>query len=96
MEKSLSSRGQNRETRPRSETKTSPVGAIYPRPTAGPRFSCQYGWSIACYPCRIWIQADIKKMYLQIGRQPEDRELCLFMWQKAISELLHRRLTSDR
>ncbi|KRX52690.1 hypothetical protein T09_1322 [Trichinella sp. T9] len=60
MEKSLSSRGQNRETRPRSETKTSPVGAIYPRPTAGPRFSCQspvqwgtkrkekYGWSIAC------------------------------------------------
>ncbi|KRX74147.1 hypothetical protein T06_9711 [Trichinella sp. T6] len=47
-------------------------------------------------PSRIWIQADIKKMYLQIGRQPEDQELCRFMWQKAILELLHRRLTSDR
>ncbi|KRX17346.1 hypothetical protein T07_668 [Trichinella nelsoni] len=41
-------------------------------------------------PSRIWIQADIKKMYLQIGRLPEDQELCRFVWQKAIPELLHR------
>ncbi|KRZ96741.1 hypothetical protein T08_1069 [Trichinella sp. T8] len=51
MEKSLSSRGQNRKTRPRSETKISPVGAIYPRPTAGPRF---------IFPLTLWTSWNYK------------------------------------
>ncbi|KRZ81635.1 hypothetical protein T08_8787 [Trichinella sp. T8] len=40
---------------------------------------------------RIAVQADIEKMYLQVGLQAEDRDTCSFLWRDCRSDAPPRR-----
>ncbi|KRX49588.1 hypothetical protein T09_1788 [Trichinella sp. T9] len=50
---------------------------------SGPNLHVDLGILLRFRRFRVGLQADIEKMYLQVGLHPEDRDTCRFLWRGA-------------